>query len=70
MGKLLPDTSLTTDIVLKSGSMTGVQTFVGYYPADRPRYAFALLVNEFSCPRSELRDNMDRLLINLFLPVK
>ena len=70
VGKLLPDTSLTTDIVLKSGSMTGVQTFVGYYPADRPRYAFALLVNEFSCPRSDLRDNMDRLLINLFLPVK
>ncbi|MBR1551389.1 MAG: D-alanyl-D-alanine carboxypeptidase/D-alanyl-D-alanine-endopeptidase [Muribaculaceae bacterium] len=70
IGKLLPETSLATDVVLKSGSMSGVQTFVGYYPAKEPRYVFAILVNEFSCSRSELRDNMDRLLINLFLPVK
>lgn len=70
VGKLLPETSLATDVVLKSGSMSGVQTFVGYYPAKKPRYVFAILVNEFSCSRNELRDNMDRLLINLFLPVK
>lgn len=66
IGKLLPGTSLSKNIVLKSGSMTDVQCFVGYYPADNPIYAWAILVNNYDCSRKELKNNIDRLLINLF----
>ena len=66
IGTLLPTTSLSRNIVLKSGSMTDVQCFVGYYPADEPQYAFAVLVNNYNCSRKELKNHIDRLLINLF----
>ena len=66
IGSLLPGTSLSKNIVLKSGSMTDVQCFVGYYPADEPQYAWAVLVNNYNCSRKELKNNIDRLLINLF----
>ena len=66
IGKLLPGTSLSRNIVLKSGNMTDVQCFVGYYPADEPQYAWAILVNNYNCSRKELKNNIDRLLINLF----
>ena len=70
IGTLLPSTKLSTNIVLKSGSMTDVQCFVGYYPADDPQYAFAVLVNNYTCSRKELKNHIDRLLINLFNPKK
>ena len=52
--------------VVKSGSINNVQTFVGYFPAKRPRYAWALLVNNWNGTRAALRDRMDVLLISLF----
>ena len=93
IGKLIPDTPLATNLVVKSGSIArdissmpqplsrifmytlrseksgsinNVQTFVGYFPAKRPRYAWALLVNNWNGTRSALRDRMDVLLISLF----
>lgn len=66
IGKLLPETPLATDIVLKSGSMTGVQCFVGYYPAHDPQYTFALLVNNWNGTRADMRDRMDKMLIGIF----
>ena len=66
IGSLLPETHLRRDIVLKSGSMTDVQCFVGYYPADKPRYAFAVLLNNYNCSRKELKQKIERRLINLF----
>ena len=66
IGSLLPGTTLSRDIVLKSGSMTDVQCFVGYYPASEPQYAFAVLVNNYNCSRKELKNLIDRLLINIF----
>jgi len=66
VGNQLPTTPLASDIHLKSGSMGDVQCFVGYYPADAPRYAFSLLVNNYNCSRTALRNRMDTLLINLF----
>ncbi|MBR6284014.1 MAG: D-alanyl-D-alanine carboxypeptidase/D-alanyl-D-alanine-endopeptidase [Muribaculaceae bacterium] len=66
IGSLLPGTRLSRNIVIKSGSMTDVQCFVGYYPASEPQYAFAVLVNNYNCPRKELKNLIDRLLINLF----
>ena len=40
--------------------------FVGYYPADEPRYAFAVLVNNFSCSRESIKEQIGTLLCNLF----
>lgn len=70
IGTLLPGTSLSRNIVLKSGSMSDVQCYVGYYPADEPKYAFAVLVNNYNGTRKELKNNIDRLLINLFAQKK
>ena len=66
IGKLLPETTLSRDIVLKSGSMTGVQCFVGYYPASNPQYTFAVLVNNWNGTRADMRDRIDKMLIGIF----
>jgi len=52
--------------VLKSGSMNNVQCFVGYYPARNPRYAWAILANNWNGTRAQLKEMMGELLINLF----
>ena len=66
VGKTLETHPLSSHIVLKSGSMRHVQCFVGYYPADKPRYAFAVLVNNFTCSRASIKDQIGTLLCNLF----
>ena len=66
VGNVLGNHRLAKQIVLKSGSMTDVQCYVGYYPADKPRYAFALLANNYTCSRADLRAHMSHLLIDLF----
>lgn len=66
IGKLIPETPLATNLVVKSGSINNVQTFVGYFPAKRPRYAWALLVNNWNGARRDLRDRMDVLLLGIF----
>ena len=65
-GKTLKASPLSSRIVLKSGSMRHVQCFVGYYPADEPRYAFAVLVNNFTCSQSAIREQIGVLLTDLF----
>lgn len=65
-GQTLKDNPLSDKIVLKSGSMRHVQCFVGYYPAEEPRYAFAVLVNNFTCSQASIREQIGTLLCNLF----
>ena len=65
-GKTLKANPLSDAIVLKSGSMRHVQCFVGYYPADEPRYAFAVLVNNFTCSQASIREQIGTFLCNLF----
>ena len=65
VGKTLEKNPLSDRIVLKSGSMRHVQCFVGYYPADEPRYAFAVLVNNFTCSRTSIKDQIGTFLCNL-----
>ena len=65
-GKTLKANPLSDQIVLKSGSMRHVQCFVGYYPADEPRYAFAVLVNNFTCSQASIREQIGVFLCNLF----
>ena len=65
-GNTLKENPLSEQIVLKSGSMRHVQCFVGYYPADEPRYAFAVLVNNFTCTQASIREQIGVFLCNLF----
>lgn len=65
-GKTLKSNPLSSQIVLKSGSMRHVQCFVGYYPANEPRYAFAVLVNNFTCSQASIREQIGVFLCNLF----
>ena len=65
-GKTLKANALSDAIVLKSGSMRHVQCFVGYYPANEPRYAFAVLVNNFTCSQASIREQIGTFLCNLF----
>ena len=64
--RLLRRTPLRGKIVLKSGSMGGVQCYTGYYPASRPRYAVAIMVNNFPGKRSQIVSQIQTLLLDLF----
>ncbi len=68
IGDWFKESSLSTHIAVKSGSMRDVQCYVGYYPADEPRYAWAVLVNNWHGSRPNLKNMIDRLLINIFDP--
>ena len=65
-GNTLKSNPLSDLIVLKSGSMRHVQCFVGYYPAQEPRYCFAVLVNNFTCSQASIREQIGVFLCNLF----
>ena len=66
VGKTLESNPLSKRIVLKSGSMRHVRCFVGYYPADEPRYVFAVLVNNFTCSQASVKEQIGTFLCNLF----
>ena len=66
MGKTLENNPLNKRIVLKSGSMRHVRCFVGYYPAEEPRYVFAVLVNNFTCSQASVKEQIGTFLCNLF----
>lgn len=68
IGTVIPETAISTHVAVKSGSMRDVQCYVGYYPADKPRYTWAVLVNNWHGSRPNLKNMIDRLLINIFDP--
>ncbi len=68
IGTIIPETAISTHIAVKSGSMRDVQCYVGYYPADNPQYAWAVLVNNWHGSRPNLKNMIDRLLIGIFDP--
>lgn len=63
---LLKGTCLSGNIALKSGSMTGVRCYAGYYPAERPRYSVVLLTNNFHCTYEQLKSSIERLMVGMF----
>lgn len=66
MGKRLAESRLSHDLVVKSGSMTQVQCFVGYYPASKPEYTFAALVNNWNGSRAALKEKIGMMLMRIF----
>lgn len=65
---LLRKSALKGKLALKSGSMNAVHCYVGYYPAEEPRYTVAILVNNFTGYRSKLRSNIEKFFIRAFAP--
>lgn len=68
IGTVIPETAISTHVAVKSGSMRDVQCYVGYYPAEEPQYAWAVLVNNWHGSRPNLKNMIDRLLIGIFDP--
>jgi D-alanyl-D-alanine carboxypeptidase/D-alanyl-D-alanine-endopeptidase (penicillin-binding protein 4) len=66
IGKKIKDSAMKGKIASKSGSMSDVQCYVGYFPADNPKYTWACLVNNWQGARAHLKDEIEVLLLNLF----
>lgn len=49
---------------IKSGSISDVQSYAGYIEKDGKKYAFAIIVNNFTGTRSTLRNQMENFLLN------
>ena len=63
--RLTKDTTAEGKFALKSGSMSHVQCYVGYYPVKEPKYVVGVLVNSFTCPSAELRKNITKMLVEI-----
>jgi D-alanyl-D-alanine carboxypeptidase/D-alanyl-D-alanine-endopeptidase (penicillin-binding protein 4) len=66
VASFLKNTPLAGKARIKSGSITGVQSYSGYIEKDGKRYAFSLIINRFSGKRTELRKAIEQLLNGLF----
>lgn len=66
----LAKTSLTGKIALKTGSVSSVQCYAGYKfdDAGKPTHVIVILVNGFFCPRKQVREAAENLLLDVFAP--
>ena len=62
VAKFLVETPLSGNAKIKSGSMSGVQSYAGYLDKDGKKIAFALVVNHWNGTRQQLRAEMEKLL--------
>lgn len=64
----LAKSELKGRVALKTGSVSSVQAYAGYKLDDegKPTHAIVILVNGFFCPRSQVREGSEQLLIDLF----
>ncbi|MDE6301946.1 MAG: D-alanyl-D-alanine carboxypeptidase/D-alanyl-D-alanine-endopeptidase [Muribaculaceae bacterium] len=62
----LKDTPLQGRLVMKTGSVTGVQSYAGYMLDDngRPTHIVVVMVNGFICPRRQLRAKIEEFLLD------
>ncbi len=65
--QFLKGTRLEKNIVLKTGSMNGVQCYAGYKLNDnnKPTHIIVVMVNNFFCKRTELRLEIEKMLLNI-----
>ena len=64
--KLLKNSPLKGKMALKSGSMTGVLCYAGYYPAEHPQYAVVLMTNKYRCSYDALKKAIETLFEGMF----
>ncbi|WP_455497284.1 D-alanyl-D-alanine carboxypeptidase/D-alanyl-D-alanine endopeptidase [Coprobacter sp.] len=58
----LKNSQVSNNLWLKSGSMAHVQSYAGYYISGSKKYAVAVIVNNFTCPRLRLRASLEKML--------
>jgi D-alanyl-D-alanine carboxypeptidase/D-alanyl-D-alanine-endopeptidase (penicillin-binding protein 4) len=60
------NTRLSGKLILKTGSMNGVQCYAGYKIDDsgKPTHVVVIMVNSFFCPRADLRTAISNFLLN------
>ncbi|MDL2243449.1 D-alanyl-D-alanine carboxypeptidase/D-alanyl-D-alanine-endopeptidase [Bacteroidales bacterium OttesenSCG-928-J19] len=63
---LLRNTSLQGKVRVKSGSISNVQCYAGYIEMGEKRYAMAILVNNYTGKRAEIRKDIEQLLLRIF----
>ena len=68
MRNFLLDTPLEGNVVLKTGSMKGVQSYSGYLLDDHghPTHIIVFVANGFRCSRAALKNAFQRLLLDTF----
>jgi len=66
VASFMKNTPLAGKVRVKSGSISGVQSYAGYVETDGRRYAFALIIDNFSGNRRELRTAIGEFLNRLF----
>ena len=66
VASFLKSTPLAGKARVKSGSITNVQSYAGYVEKDDKRYAFAIIVNNFTGKRADVRKEIEQLLVGLF----
>lgn len=63
---LLRGTRLAGKVHVKSGTIVNVRCYSGYYVNGAKKYAFAIMVNNYNSPRSELMKAIESLLLSTF----
>ena len=58
-------TTAAGKFALKSGSMSHVQCYVGYYPVEAPKYCIGILINSFTGKRTDLVKNVSQMLVGI-----
>jgi len=66
VASFLKNTPLNSKARLKSGSISNVQSYSGYIESNGRRYAVALIINNFTGKRSDLRKDIEKLFTGLF----
>ncbi|MBD5321518.1 MAG: D-alanyl-D-alanine carboxypeptidase/D-alanyl-D-alanine-endopeptidase [Bacteroides sp.] len=68
MRNFLVDTPLEGRVAMKTGSMKGVQSYSGYLLDEegRPTHLLVFMANGFKCSRQALKNDIQRLLLELF----
>ena len=62
----LKNTELEKNAKIKSGSMSGIQSYAGYIKKNEETYVFAIIVNHWNGERNELKKKIEILLNNIF----
>jgi len=62
---LLKGTRLSGKVFVKSGSIADVQCFTGYYIDGGKKYAFSVMVNNYTCERRDVVKAIENLLLSV-----
>lgn len=64
VANVLKGTRLEGKVLAKSGSISGVQCFAGYYTEGNKQYVFSVIVNNFNSPRRKIVKSIESVLLD------